>query len=214
MPLETLSGLQTQIYGQLDGNSDLYPAAELTRAINEQIRVLNLYTGFLQSSDTITTQANRHFYDVPDGILVPLAVDLDDRELRRSSLAALARRRRLWLRETTANLGMVSTWVPIGIRKIAIHPADAVGSRTLRVTGIAEPTALSAAGDIVQVPDEMLDAVEALTTHVLQLKEGGKTFADASSAYNAFLGQVKEWERWKRLKHPRYWVEKVQEKVA
>jgi hypothetical protein len=212
MAARTLAQMRTTVYAALDGNTGFYPAAEVTRALNEQVRVANLFTGFIQSSATLTTQANRYVYAVPDPILVPLAVSLAGRPLKRTALAVLAARRRHWARETTANAGPVSVWVPLGIRRFAIHPADAVGSRTITVDGIIEPTLLASDSDQVQASDEILDGIEEMAAHVLQLKEGGKIFADSTAGYQAFLREMKLHERWQNLRHPRFFLEKQQVK--
>lgn len=214
MATRTLAQLRTTVYAALDNNTGFYPAAEVTRALNEQIRVGNLFTGFIQGSAALTTDAGRYVYATPEPILVPLAVALDGRPLKRTSLAVLAARRRHWARETTANLGAVASWGPLGIRRFIIHPADALGGRTITVDGIIEPTALVNDTDVVQADDEILDGIQDMTAHILQLKEGGKIFADSTSGYQAFLREMKLKERWQDLRHPRFFLEKAQVKEA
>jgi hypothetical protein len=212
MATRTLAQLRTTVYAALDNNTGFYPAAEVTRALNEQVRVANLFAGFIQSSATVTTEANRYVYPVPSPILVPLAVSLDGRPLKRTALAVLAARRRHWARETTANLGAVASWVLLGIRRFIIHPADAVGSRTITVEGISEPALLVNDSDVVQADDEILDGIQDMAAHILQLKEGGKIFADSTAGYQAFLREMKLHERWQNLRHPRFFLEKQQVK--
>jgi hypothetical protein len=60
----------------------------------------------------------------------------------------------------------------------------------------------------VPIPEEFIEGLVEMAAHTLQLKEGGKIFADASELYQKFLQKSKEWQRWKTLKHPRYWVER------
>lgn len=207
MPAETYLQMRTAVYAQLDDNTDFYPELEVGRAVNEVIRVANLFVGFWQTTATIATQANRVFYNVPGSIVAPLAVDVDGRQLSRCSFAAMGARRKGWMRETTAQWGRVNSWIPLGIRKLAIHPVDSTGGRALRITGVAEPVPLTADGDLINAPDEVLQAIEHLAVHVLPLKEGGKVFADGASYYNEFLSIMKVWQQWATVKHPRFHIE-------
>lgn len=209
MPQFTLADLESQVYDQLDNNTDFYVQAEVDRAINEAVRTLNLFTGFLQTTSTITggTQAGRVFYDTPGNILFPIGVRFNTRPLKKSSLRSIGSMHRNWMTHTTVNFGPVADWIPVGTRKFALHPSDSVGSVTLQVIGVQEPTALASATDTVSVPDEHVDTLVNLASHILQLKEGGKIFADASQAYQDFLHGMKTMGRWQKLKQPRYWVE-------
>lgn len=214
MPSYTLAIFREKVYSHVENNTELYTLAEVDRAINEALQVLNLYTGYLQGSVTIgNTQINRFIYDVPSSVLIPEAVYLADRRLFPVSVPAMAMRQREWLRQTTANFGTVRHWIPIGITKFAIHPADATGGRSLKVEGVLEPTPLVNASDIANISDQLADAVQNLAAHVLMLKEGGKIFADASLQYQRFLHDMKSMGRWRTLRQPRYFIEQVSEKV-
>jgi hypothetical protein len=214
MPSVTHAALKSRVLAQLDNNTAFYPELKVTRAINDGLQQLNLFTGIVQGPVTFTTKVGRHYYYLPDGVITPLAVDLDGKQLRRTSLHNLAARRGRWLRETSANHGTTDVWAPVGSRTIAIHPADSKGGRTLRVVGVLEPTLLVADADVIDIPDEMVDAVEDLAVLGLQLKEGGSIFYQASGKYVEFQKQISEWERWKGIKHPRYTVEKERPKTG
>lgn len=204
----TLADLEANVYSQLDNNSLFYTQAEVDRAINEAVRTLNLYTGYLQESASGgTTTANRTFYDVPASILWPTAVYYNGRPLRKNSLGAIGMLRKEWMYDRGSVYGPVANWIPIGIRKYAIHPACSIGSVALTVEGVAEPTTLVYATDVIEFPDEFSDTLTDLAVHVLPLKEGGKVFADAASAYEDFLKGVKGITMWQRLKQPRFRVE-------
>ena len=208
MPSVSLLTLKSRVWAQLDDNTRFYPAAGVTRAINDSLQQVNLFSGIVHGPTTITTEANRYFYRLDGTIIAPLAADLDGKQLRRTSLRNLAARRQRWLSETSANHGATSVWMPVGIRTIAIHPADSVGGRTLRVVGILEPTLLVNDSDIVDIPDEMVDAIENLAVLACQIKEGGSVFYQASTKYVNFQKDVESWIRWRDLSQPRYRVEK------
>ncbi len=208
MPSVSLGTLKSRVWAQLDNNTRFFPDVEVTRAINDSLCQLNLFTGIVQGPVELTTQAGRYFYRLPGSVLCPIAVDLDGRQLRRTSVHNLASRRRMWLRETSANHGPTSLWAPLGTGAVAIHPADSVGGRTLRVVGILEPTRLVYDSDLVDLPDEMTDAIEHLSVLAMQLKEGGSVFYQASRKYEEFQKEVVAWIRWRDVQQPRYRVEK------
>jgi len=214
MPSVTLASLKSRVWAQLDDNTRFYPAAEVIRAINDSLQQLNLFTGIAQGPTTITTEINRHIYRLSGTMLAPMAVDLDGKQLHRTSLENLAARQQRWLKETSANYGPPSVWAPIGIRTIAIHPADAVGGRTLTVTGVLEPTLLVNDTDIIDIPDELVDAVEVLSVLALQLKEGGAVFYQASARFIEFQKEVQTWIIWRDVQQPRYRIEKPAVKIG
>lgn len=209
MPQYTLGDLDQRVLDRLEGNSLFYVQTERTGAINEALRVLNMFTGFTQGVVTVPggTQIGRYIYDQPAGLLFPLAVAFNNRQLRRSTFRALTQRYRLWYQDTTTSFGPVAEWWPIGIQKFGIHPADVVGGLSLAIVGVIEPTLLVNQTDVIVLPDEFTETVVELAAHVLQLKEGGKIFSDASLLYQKFLSEMKDYGRWRYMIQPRYWVE-------
>lgn len=204
--------MRSMVWAGLDDNTAFYPLAEVDRVINEQVKVSNLFVGFIQDPVTITTEAGKFIYGIPEPMVVPLAVSLNGKRLNRTSLPVIAAKTRNWLNETTANTGPVMSWIPLGIRRLAIHPADAAGGRTITVDGIINPTPLVNGTDVIQAADEVLDGIQQMAIHVLQLKEGGKVFADSTSSYQGFLKQMKLAQIWQDLKAPKFWLEKQQVK--
>lgn len=216
MPSFTLADLRTGVYRHIDNNSLFYPAADVDQHIREAAATLQLFTGYLQGSATVSggTVADRMFYDVPQTILYPMAVYVDDKQLDKASLRQLGMKSRNWRDHTTSNFGRISAWVPVGIDKFALYPRDAVGSRDLVVEGVLAPPTLDSDDDVVQVQDSFAQCIEHMAAHTLQLKEGGKIFADSSALYQEFLEQMKELKRFRREVNPVYWFEAQSEKVA
>jgi len=101
----------------------------------------------------------------------------------------------------------VAQWWPIGTQKFGIHPADVIGGLPLAIVGVVEPTLLVNPTDVIDLPDEYTQIIDDYAAHVLQLKEGGKIFADASLLYQKFLSVMKDYGRWRYLVQPRYWIE-------
>jgi hypothetical protein len=214
MPSYTLADLEQRVYSRLENNSVFYPQAEVDAAVNECLRVLNLHTGFLQNSVVITSEAGRVFYDIPYPMLFPIAVTLAGRQLKRSSLPSMALKFRDWTRHASSTFGPVADWMPLGIRKLAIHPADSTGGRELKIYGVIEPTVLVGATDAIILQDEYVDILEEYAAHIIQLKEGGKIFSDASLLFLRFQEKMREYARWRNYVQPRYFVEVESVKIA
>jgi len=210
MATVTRADLRTRIQARLDGNTELYPDPEVHAAIDDAVRALNLFTGFIQTTalHSAFTVANQHIYDVPSGYLFLVRVEFQGRVLDKTSLSNICNSNPEWLSETTANTGIpVSSWVPLGVNKFAIHPADSLGSQNVRLAGVVEPTSLSADDSVIAIPDDFSDLIEDLASHYLQMKEGGIIFTRASLLYQKFLGKMKELTRFTTMKNPTYWVD-------
>ena len=214
MPLVTLATLKARVYSRLDNNSLLYATAEVVDSINEALRVVNLSTGFIQGTYQITewSQTNRIWYDVPAPILIPLKVSFEGTTLRRSTLWQIGSTFPTWTADTTANVRMpVSYWIPCGLTKFAIYPADSLGGCDIRVTGVLEPIPLLFDTDVVNLPNEYASAVDLLAAHILPLKESSAIFAQTSKDYQKYLSVNRSMTIWKGLTQPRYFVPEAQQ---
>lgn len=213
MPSTTLSSLSSRIYSRLDNNSTLYTQTEVTAAINENIRYINVVTGYIQGTGTVNTVSNQFWYSTPAGIIVPTRLQWNGVFLEKVGLNQLGLRYANMLTETTSNQGLpVSEWACSGLRTFAIHPADSVASNTLVMTGVIEPTPLAAAGDVVQLPDEYTELVEDLAVVYLTLKEGAQIFQQSMVLWKRVQGKLKQWSRWQQDREPALPVELVQAK--
>lgn len=214
MPTLTLQDLDNRVLSRLDENTLLYSQSARYSAINEAIRVLNLATGFLQATVPVPgwSQVNRHWYDVPQGLVMPVRVAFNGFYLGRTSINKLGLTHQNWIADTTANTGyQVYRWAPFGMKKFAIYPADSVGGGNIMVTGVAEPTVLTQPTQVVQFPTEVLTAFDALASHTLQLKESTQEFANSSLAYQEYLRQLKKITIWRGWVAPRFFIEEQQQ---
>lgn len=214
MPTLTLADLQTRVYARLDQNFFLYPATEVTAAINESIKILNLMTGWLQATVPLGyfSQKNRIWYKVPRGILIPTRITFEGRVLQRWSMAAIGMSEPTFVQNTTKNTMIpVSYWFPVGLDRFAIYPADSRGGGQILVTGIQEPVPLVNPNDTVMFQPTVLSAFDLYAAHILQLKESPKAFTAASSDYQAFQKMVKGLMVWGGFKAPRYFIEELQQ---
>lgn len=213
----TLATLQQRVYSRLDGNTLLYPVEEVNRYINEGIRTINLFTGFQQASVIIPhqTQNNRIWYDIPNHIIFPLRVRIGNTYLQPSAVENIGRANPLWVTETTRNVDSpVASWVRFGFRKLAIHPADAVGGMDITLTGVKEPKLLVNQSDTIQFSNDILSAFDMYASFSLPLKESPKEFSMQSADYQRFLALMKKLTIWKGWAAPRYYINEASQPLS
>lgn len=214
MPLLTAADLDARILARLDNNTQLYQQPERYAALTESARVLNILTAFSQITlpASAPTQKNRIWYDVPYGIVSPTRVQIDNRFLQRTSLIQIGRAHKQWVRETTASLRQpITNWVPLGVRKFGIWPADSCPGKIIQITGIAEVPPFVYPTDTIRLSNDLLSAFDLLAVHVLQLKESPKTFSQSSTDYQKFQGMMKRMTYLQGWKAPKYWVAELQQ---
>ena len=208
MPSLTLGDLQDRVYQSLDRNTLLYPLAEVTDYINEAVLVIGNITGFLQKQVVLpsASQANRVWYDVPADILVPFKLVYDKRYLlNKMSLTKIGCLYPNWTTERSAVVGSpVARWVPVGLTKFGIHPADSNGGAEMRISGIQVPVTLSDPNQVVPFPNEYMDSVEDLVVMSIQLKEVMPIQQAMNSLYPRFLDKMSSQNRWRNVIQPGY----------
>jgi hypothetical protein len=213
MPSVTLADLIEHVYGRLDGNTAFYREPEVVAAINEGVTLLNLVTGFISTTGTITTAANQAIYNIPASVLIPQRVAFQGRALNKTSVWRLGHSNPTFLRDTTETTQCaVSDWYPVGVGKVGIFPVDAVGGRTLSVTGVATVTPpMVNDTDSIPYPSEYGDFIEDYAAHVCQFKAGGIISAMAMKAYQGLTGRINDIRRFKAKVAPKYYIELKQE---
>lgn len=213
MPIATVGQLDTRVLNRVDNNSLLYPQDERYLYYNEAQRFLNVITGFLQTTVPVPsgTVPRRVWYDTPAPILIPLKVQFSGTYLHKSSLTRIGQTNPTWTQDTSANLGYPpSSWIPVGLTKFGLHPADSIGGGEILVTGIQDPIlfSTSAPNQIVPFPNEYLEAMEDLSAFSIQLKEGFPLFQAANILYGKFMAKMGENSRWRNLIMPVFPVER------
>jgi len=202
----------------LDSNTLLYTAANLTDAINECLRVVNIATGFAQTTVQIPglSQENRIFYDIPTGpgnILIPMRCQFESGYLYKYFPNAIGKAFAAWVTDTTASTGMpVSHWIPLGLKKFAIHPADSIGGSPIFITGVQELVPLVNLTDTVPIPNEYSDLIVNLSAQVLTLKETGALFKQSAAYYQVYLSQIKKLLLWRSAIMPRFFIPEMVQK--
>jgi hypothetical protein len=211
MPRLTLGFLKEQTLARLEDNNELFQDDELTDAINEAISVANLLCGWFQGTypvSTSVTVAGRHIYDTPKEIIFPMRVTFENQVLEPSPMPSMMNDWPDFLKDTTATLGMqVSRWVPLGITKFAIHPADSVGGGSLLVTGISEPDVLVEDSDLIYIPKEAVTTVCDYAAHIVQCKLQGVPFSQSLAMFGNFQTLVNLYKYWNSYKQPTMYLD-------
>jgi len=201
----TVGQLKADLLGRVEGNSVFYDAQELLDAINEANLIVQLMSGHRQVTVSLSrlTIAGRVFYRIPDGVLIPMAVYFEQRQLNRSALSAINRHQPDWMRRRTAQWGPVDQWIPIGTRWFAIYPGDSKGGHHIEVTGIAAPTDLTSDSDVLEIEDIWADTLREQAYVALVLGDGGQILKTAVEALRGDRSGVVELSRWKLLADPK-----------
>lgn len=206
--LYTLATLEALVYSRaLEDNTTGFPPTEVDAIINEAIRVINLMSGFYEGSVTLISQAGQLIYSTPTGMLFPQRVQFESQQLDPIPITRIGQDYRTWTTDTTAKIGPVARWVPIGINYFAIHPADSTGGGSIAVTGVMETPLLVLPTDAMVIPDQYVNIIVEYCAQRLPLKLGGASFVQASQLYTkSFVPSMRPLVRYQRFKFPRYFV--------
>ena len=212
MPVISLQSLMDATYAKLDGNDQFYSTSEVTWAINEGIRLGNIFCGWLTATESVpsggVTIANRVIYRVPSSIAIPQKVTFEGKELDKVGMFQLFRNWPTWMKDTTATTGYpVNRWCPYSFNRFAINPADAVGGGLLEVTGIASPDYLSAVTDTITLPKIASSAISEYAAHVVQCKLGSVPLTQSMPMYRTWEKMIKQNGVWRRYKQPNFWLD-------
>lgn len=207
--LYTLSDLQSLVYSRaLENNQIGFPPIEITDLINEAIKVINNFTGFYEGTLTLISQINQLVYGTPTGMLYPERVQFEATQLDPIPITRIGQDYRTWTTDTTAKLGPVARWVPIGINYFAIHPADSTGGGSIAVTGVLEPPLLVNPTDAMVLDDNYVNIIVEYCMQRAPLKIGGQSFVQASQLYTkSFQPAIRPLIRYQKFKFPKYWVQ-------
>lgn len=208
MPLVSLGDLQQRVWARVDNNTRLYPRDRVTSFVNEGIRICGLLTGLFQNTIQFTSQKNRVYYNLQGmGLVYPSRVQFGNQYLEKTSFLQLGRGKPNYVTDTTFNtLSGPSSWWPYGFNIIGIHPADSYGGENIYVTGASEPPQLAYLDDTININNAFMAAFDEYATFSLILKESPKTFAQASTNYNAFMKLIKKMTIYRSFIAPNYWV--------
>ena len=207
--LYTLAELQSSVYARLENNTLFFPAAEVTDIINEALRAINIVTGFYQGTpDSLISVAGKLVYNVPAGMLYPQRVQFEQTQLDAIPITRIGQDYRTWATDTTNKLGPVARWIPVGIDKFCIHPADSVGGSRIFVTGVLETPVLALPDDAMTLDEEWADMVVEYCASRLPLNTSGPSTSAALSLYSkSYIPSLKALTNLSSMKWPKFFIQ-------
>jgi hypothetical protein len=208
MPTYSLAQLSSLIYDELDNNVGLYPQAQVTAVLNEGLCKINNLVAFQQANIPIFTTPNQLVYTMPSGVLIPTKVYFEGVEIQKVSMRELGTTHRDWAIEASSAYGAPSRWAPIGQATFVLNPMDSIGGRLLEIQGTGPVTFLVNAGDTVSLDDDMVATLVDWGQGRIQLKLGGRPFANASLSYQRFIREVRDDIMFDEMQWPSYFLDR------
>ena len=211
MSTVALSEISSLAYSKLGSNTRMYTASEVYRAINNALKITNLF-GSWQSKTVDArpgfTVAGRIMYRVPESIVFPEKVTYEGMELDKVGLHHRCKEYPDWMSESTSSTGgPVARWCPYSLNKFLIHPADSVGGGQLLVTGLACPDDMAHSTDTVSIPRNVATTVAEYAAHIVQCKLTGTPFTQSMPMYRAYEKYIKQQRAYLTYKHPNLWFD-------
>lgn len=186
-----LSDLRTRLLERVE-NSSFYATAELDLALNETIRLWNLYTGTWRRRITKALVVEGDPYiALPQTMVFPMRIEVDGVPMNKASLWDLDHGNPGWEANTTASGGTVPTtpnvWAPVSLTLIAVWPRVAATGQTLTIDGVSAAPVLTAGGDFIDLNPSRVDTLLAYAQHYLSIKRGSAELGLTINGHQALL---------------------------
>jgi hypothetical protein len=192
MPFQqvTLATLQQELEDKWE-SVPFWTAAEATVALNEGLRLWNMFTAQWKQRITIATGAGQVWYSLPSTMIFNMRFEFDQFPVEQSTIGDLDNGRPNWEAETTATGADVPTrpslWAPAGLNLFAIWPADNAGGGSLVVDGVRSTPVLVNPGDFVDLGQHEHHAILGYALHHAAFKEGGQRWQATMRHYQEFI---------------------------
>jgi len=137
---------------------------------------------------------------------------IDGRYLKRTSLNQLGRDQRCWVQENTNTQQQpITYWLPFGVRRFGIWPADACGGKQVTVTGPVDIQPYTNSSQMIPLANDLLGAFDSLAINVLVLKEAPAIFKQSTVQYQQYLRLMKKMTVLRDWKAPVFYVAELQQ---
>lgn len=194
---ETLADLRLALQRSYD-SVPFWSNAEANDAINESLRRWNLLTGMWKRRELVATVAatstgfpTGFLYALSSTMVYDVRTEFNQLVMEPTSISDLNNGRTNWRREITTAGGTVPSrplmWAPVGTKRIAIWPGDAVGGNTLVVDGVRSTPTLTADADFVDLGQCEIGVLLGMALHLLAFKLGGPLFKMTLVHYRHFV---------------------------
>ena len=190
----TLATLQAQLEARWE-SVPFWSATDAQNALNEALRTWNLLTAQWKRTETIVTAANQVYYPLTSTLVYNLRAQFGSYPMTLSSLDDLDYGKPGWEGHTTTTSGQPTRptlFTPVGLKNVAIWPADATGNTTLVIDGVRSTPTLVNAGDFVDLGREEHGAILGEALHISAFKEASQRFAATAQFHQQFLQAAAE----------------------
>jgi hypothetical protein len=184
------STIRARLKDRYDGKA-WWTQADARDAFNEGLYTYNLLTGRWKRRETLPTVSNQYLYTTSASMTFRQRLTFNNLPVDPATREGLNNGRFRWRSETTTSGGDVPTrpiiWAPISLNTFYIWPADAAGSNTLTLDGVAATPTLVEDGDTIDLGEEALNVLLDYALHVLTFSRGDTLFSATQDLFKQFL---------------------------
>jgi len=185
----TLTTLQSRLQERIE-TSAFVVTAELTNAINEALRMWNLFTGTWRRQVTIALEPADPYVTLPQTMVFPMRVQVGNTPMGKSSLLDLDNGQPGWEGETAGDTGIPTTpqvWAPVSLGLIAVWPKVSATGTSISVDGVSATPTLSAGGDFIDLNESLHGVILGYAHHYLAFKRGAKELQATAHALQEMI---------------------------
>ena len=186
----TLATLRTRLKDRLE-ISAFYVDAELTLALNEALRLWNLYTGTWRRRVTHLLQpTSDNYFALPQTLVFPMRMEVNGTPMAKSALHDLDHGQPGWEGQIIGQANIPSSpqvWAPVSPTLIAYWPRVITTAFTVTVDGVSATPILVSDSDTVDLNESRHGVLLDYAKHYLTLKRGGTDMEQSAPALQALL---------------------------
>lgn len=190
----TLTTLQSRLQERIE-SSAFVVTAELTLAINEALRLWNLFTGTWRRAVTIALEPADVYVALPQTMVFPMRVQLTNTPMSKTSLLDLDNGQPGWEGDTAGDTNIPAApqvWAPVSLGLMAIWPKVAATGTSITVDGVSATPTLSAGGDTIDLNESNHGVILGYAQHYLSFKSGGQRLKSTSQALTSMIAAAGE----------------------
>ena len=186
----TLTTLQARLNDRL-GAQAFHTAVETTLALNEALRLWNLYTGTWRRRLTHVLQpTSDNYFALPQPLVFPMRIEVNGTPMAKSSLHDLDHGQPGWEGQAIGQAGIPSSpqvWAPVSLTLMAYWPRVVNATFTLTVDGVSATPVLVSGSDTVDLNESRHGVLLDYAKHYLTIKRGGSEMQQSAPAIQAML---------------------------
>lgn len=189
----TLATLKTRLDDRLEISS-FYTAAEKLLALNEAIRLWNLFTGTWRQRITHALQVESDpYFALPQSMTFAMTMSQAGTPMAKASLMDLDYGKPGWEGQSIGDTGVPTAprvWAPVSLTLMTYWPKVIATGVTLTIDGVADTPVLAADGDFIDLNESRHSILLDYAKHYLNLKRGSAELQQTQPALKAFMASA------------------------